>query len=356
MELLKQAQSGKPIDYKGGTIYFCKSPDPFELKYVFKQLLNPTGRFFFVYYSDDSCLVIKMGDKLYRFNLDISSCDSSHSPALFELLKDLFPQNQQSEIQRLIDQCMSPLVIRATQDRKMKVVLKPTRPMLYSGSTITTAINNLANILIAYCIANLDVITPETLESACARAGYIVTGLTPLEHFEDLQFLKHSPVRDAVGDIHPMLNLGVLLRSSGTCFGDFPGRGPIQPRVEQFQKALLQGMYPRANCTLLDNMRSMVASARDVPLPPATLLDLQYKVTIHENRYLPFTADPYSLYLRYRLDDFEISALEEEFGRSGYGEYFNHSAASKILTVDYGLQCTDYQQLDNNRGFEDSHT
>lgn len=354
MERLKQAQSQEDLEINGGILHFCKSPDPFEMQRIFQELYSPSKRFYFVYFSDDACLAIRDGDRILRYNLDISSCDASHSPALFTLLRDIFPTNSQPLVDRLIQQCQSRLCIRATQDRNMKVILQPTRPMLYSGSTITTAINNLANILIAFKISQLTAFTPSDIEKAAAAAGYIVTGTEPLEHFEDLQFLKHSPVFDKFDNIHPLLNLGVLLRASGTTHGDLPGHGPFQARADAYQAALLNGMYPRATFQLIRNMKATVSHAKPSKLNSGDVLSLAHKVV--DSDYPVFEPTARSLYLRYRLDDGEISALERGFGSAGYACFFNHSSASKILEKDYGLKCTDYEALENNRGFEDSYT
>jgi hypothetical protein len=83
------------------------------------------------------------------------------------------------------------------------------RPRLYSGSTLTTAVNNIACLLIALNIADLGAINKASIEGAAERAGYVLTGTDCLETIEDLQFLKHSPVRDTQGVYRPVLNLGV---------------------------------------------------------------------------------------------------------------------------------------------------
>jgi len=348
MEALKRAQSREDLEINGGLVHFCKSPDPFEMQHIFEELHNPTKRFYFVYFSDDACFAVHTPEGIKRYNLDISSCDASHSPALFELLVRLFPSEQRHDVQRLVDQCQAPLKIIATQNPKMQVVIKPTRPMLYSGSTITTAINNLANILIAHALSKLTEFSAMSIERAAASVGYIVTGTEPLENYHDLQFLKHSPVFDADELIRPMLNLGVLLRSSGVCHGDLPGRGPLRPRAEAFQRGLLQGMYPKTDLPWLQQTPGPV-----LKLPYMTQLEIDYKLVSRPD-YPRFTPQTSSIMQRYRLDDADLAELHQ-FGAAGFGDCFRGRAFDKILAKDYELSTTTYEVIESNRAFCDSH-
>lgn len=349
MELLKQAMASEVIEVGDGIAEFIKTPDPRVLERVFRELHSPSKRFYFCFFSDDACFAVHHQGKVLRFNLDISSCDASHTRALFDVLVALFPSRLQKDIRRLVRQCMAPLCLRATQDRTMRVKLKPKNPILMSGSVLTTAINNLANLLICFALSKLRDFTPEDIERAAASVGYIVTGTKPLEQFEDLQFLKHSPVYDLSGEIRPLLNLGVLLRASGTCHGDLPGRGPMQPRAEAFQKALLRGMYPHASFTLLDNMKATVQHASEIDLDLATAASIARKV-VSTPGYSTVYPDPVSLYRRYRLDAAEQSSLENDFGHAGYTHCYNHSAANKILQLDYGLSTVEYSENVNVSG------
>ena len=262
---LKTAQAAEVIEAEGGEFVFCKSPDPFELEKHFNNLINPKGRFYFVYFSDDSCLSIRGEDGVVRlYNLDISSCDASHGPAVFDALIALMPNAQtRADMSKLVQQCQLPLRIVSNANKNHVVFLKPRWPKLLSGSTITTAINNLANFAIAMAIVRGYALAPDDVENpsmvrAAASVGYILTGCKPLAGPHQLQFLKHSPVQDCEGKWRPMLNLGVLVRASMTCDGDFPGRGPLKPRIEAFQRGLLKGAYPYCRFDILNEMTRAV--------------------------------------------------------------------------------------------------
>lgn len=349
-DYLKRAQSEEDIECNGGTITFCKSPDPFALERHFRNLIDPPGRFYYVYFSDDACLAIrrKNSNIVDRYNLDISSCDASHSPALFRLLEEIVPEGQPREdMKRLVAQCKLPLRVLSTNG-KCRIVIQPTREMLYSGSTITTAINNLANISIALAISEMDYTGELNLAGEChelavaaSQAGYIVTGCEPLSCIEDLQFLKNSPVRDIHGVWRPMLNLGVFLRASGTCDGDLPGKGPLEPRARSFQKGLIKCSFPYSNFQL--KQRLMTACGEVDALDHAKVKDqFFYKVALND-KYTPYTVDEESIISRYKLTTVEYSELLDEYGTMRFGFSYNGPSVSKILKKDYGLDTTELE-------------
>jgi len=331
-EFLKRAQE-QIYGVRGGFIQFVKTPDTSILQGVFNNLIQPSGRFYFCCFSDDSCLAVRGEEGVRRFNLDISSCDASHGPGIFNAFIHLFPGQFRDDARILVEQCGLPIRIQSYSDPRRRVVLEPKFPMLYSGSTITTCINNLASMLIAYAVSRVVVFTPDAIIRAARDVGYIIT-LEECTLPEDLQFLKYSPVRDVRGVYRPVLNLGVLLRASGTCRGDLPGRAhvPLEERAAIFQSALLAGLYPATDFTLIRNMR------RGLPAPRA----LREVAQFLEHRVLATTMPPAEfrdedLYLRYRLLGAEIEVINNDFGGARFGEHMNHPVLGKILKRDYGL-------------------
>lgn len=332
-EFLKRAQSAEPFRYKGGEIEFIKDPSPETLQRVFDKLISPPGRFYYCYFSDDACLAVRDGAIVRRYNLDISSCDASHTGALFDALIAIMPQHCADDMRVLVEQCSYALKIRNTLKPKQYVVIRPKTPRLYSGSTITTAINNLANLGIACAIVDAAATTPEAVIAAADSAGYIVT-VDVCNKPDDLQFLKHSPAVDITGVYRPLLNLGVLLRLSGTCKRDLPGQGPVRARAEEFQSALLAGVYAGATFPLLTKLRSR--------LPRRVRSAVQQRVTsILMDRTAPncsaptaFTDD--SVATRYFTDTKHLAELQT-FARVGYLEVLGNEAIAAILRKDYGL-------------------
>lgn len=346
---LKTAQSECPLRINGGDIVFCKSPDPYQLKKHFDNLYDPPARFYYVYFSDDACLAIRRSDgRVDRYNLDISSCDASHSPRLFEMLVDIMPPGMPAtDMQRLVDQCKLPLRVVSHANEKHRIILCPKRAMLYSGSTITTGINNLANILIALAVSELDYtgacnengVCTQLVEAA-ARAGYIVTGCEPLEVFEDVQFLKNSPVLDIFGAWQPLINFGVFLRASGTCDGDLPGTGDLEARGAAFQRGLLACTFPFASSELIDRLRDALGLG-PITTTPSMLDSLSYKTDINSD-YPPFRIETSSFCNRYRLDHADYSDLFNDFASMKFGYAYHGECVSKILLKDYGLTTTEH--------------
>lgn len=343
---VKVAQDSEPIHVNGGVIRFCKSPDMRVLEDVFDNLINLRHRFYFVYFSDDACLSVRMKDGSIRFyNLDISSCDSSHGPEVFEALYNIVPVHVQPDMRRLLSQCEAPLKLVNRENKKEKVLVKPIEPMLYSGWTGTTAINNLANIMIAYGISQLkDFENPDDIRRAAEQAGYIITGWEkPLDTYAKLQFLKHSPVYDTDGLLRPMLNLGVLLRASGMCNYDLPGKkiDGYEERAKRFQRGLLRGAYPRTKFELLELMTATCGEGE--------AYDNEYmkkKVVVEDDTYPTYSVSNLEIAKRYDLGALEHEQFVQTFGRCGFGDLYASPAVEKILKADYDLGCR-YRECDS---------
>jgi hypothetical protein len=335
---IKMAMALEPVEINGGLIEFCPKPAPAALKRVFEQLIDPPGRFYFVLFSDDSCLCIRDGDKLLRFNVDISSCDASHTPALFEALRDVCPPQMKEDVERLIKQCEAEITIYDRNNRARRVVLKPNRPRLYSGSTITTLINNLANLLIALAISEAKIRSKADVILAASCAGYIVT-CEDCSDWHKLQFLKHSPVLDTHGELRALLNPGVLLRLSGACKGDVPGsrKIPLRDRQTDMQGSLLRGAYPYTHCTLLDNMRAKAGTGSEA-CDKVIAKDMEYRVDYSQTTEKDsWRVSSTEMWNRYDLTPHEIVEVEEGFGQCGYGQHFYSEGTNKVLELDYGL-------------------
>lgn len=335
---MKYAFAENPVSTIGGVMEFIPVPSARELERVFAQLEAPTGRFYMSYFSDDACLALRTkSGKLLRCNLDISSCDASHTQALFDMLVEITPKRFKEDMRRLVEQCQTVIKIYDQSDHRRYVKLKPKHARLYSGSTLTTLINNLANILIGRAIAESEINEYADIVTAARRVGYVVT-CEPCEDIRKLQFLKHSPVRDTTGRLRALLNMGVLFRLTGTCKGDLPGttREGIQARAEKFQAALLQGAYPRVSMPLVDRLKRNVAHAKPTARQQAVVeRELLFKVDPKDDER--YTVSSEEVWSRYDLTPFEIVELEEGFAACGFGDHFQSTGAEKVLKRDYGL-------------------
>jgi hypothetical protein len=334
---LKYAMAEIEVRLNGGTARFVPKPGAAALESCMAQLIEPDGRFFFAYHSDDACLTIRTkSGKLIRVNLDISSCDASHTDAIFEMLIEITPDRCKDDMRRLVKQCELGLEIRDLVDKKNRIHLTPRSARLYSGSTLTTLINNIASLSICHSIVNSEIECVEDIVAAAARAGYIVT-CEDCSDIHKIQFLKHSPVYDTTGRLRAMMNPGVLFRLMGTCKGDLPGsrHESLRLRGERFQAGLLQGAYPRVSAPFIDRLKQNVAHA--VPCKRSNEIvakEMLYRTDAHAEAYSVTSSE---MWERYSLTPLQICELEEGLGSCKYGDHYRSSATEEVLLLDYGL-------------------
>jgi len=326
---LKHAMESVPFKYKGATAYFIGSPRPEKLTEAFHNLIDEQSTQF-IFFSDDSCIGVTHNGRRYIYNVDISSCDTSHTESTFDMLKMISRGHDRSLIRRLIAQCEAPLKI-VTRSRRQSVVLEPNTPVLYSGSTLTTLINNLANLTIFMSIVDNNCFSPVQMMRAAEEAGYIIT-LERCETIADVQFLKHSPAK-IDGKYVGVLNLGVIMRSSGTCKLDLPGRKTqtLRERGLNFQGSLMQ-------CYKFSPQHDLIRALtppdfRVVPVSLDSYL-INELTTIEKSVY----EVPISHFLdRYRItlhDYHELIALSRS---ASFGDIIYCNASHAILDKDYKL-------------------
>jgi len=337
-EIIKHAMGDTAIECNGMECDVIIDPRPETLTRVFQKLIDPPGRGYFALYSDDSCLSVRIDGVVRMFNLDIASCDTSHTGQLFHRLRDLCPASARDDVDKLIEQCTLPIRVLDVNDANRQVHLQPNEPTLYSGSTLTTIINCLANVLIFLAIATRDIKAPEDISAAAKTAGYVVTGTDPSEEcntYHSLQFLKHSPVYDTSGRLRPMKNLGVLLRSMGSCKRDLPGRGCLRARGRSFMKGFLHGTYPTQHFTFINTLKSHFEGAI-VDSDMARFIDTEIPHTVAASTE-HWSVDDDEYLARYELTGMEQDEMNELAKYAVLETTIECEAITKILQKDYGL-------------------
>jgi len=329
-EVMKEAMTAAPYHFLGGTVYIFKKAKTEPLTQLFLEAIDPKGRFVAAIFSDDMLLAIRHRGKVERWNIDISKCDKSHSAAMFEQLI-LLSGNNSDGIRSCIDQCTLPIRVESVANHSNKVYLKPEGPILYSGSTLTTVLNNVASFHIMHSIVRGYDGTKQGVLIAAEKVGYLVSA-DYCDIIEDMQFLKYSPVLASTGKYRAVLNFGVLLRASGYCRRDLPGRGPIEKRARDFQAGLLRSTYPCVSFPILEAMRKTAKGSADKYSIHTDKL-LEYKVDHDEELFSVTNED---LLRRYRLTPEEYSHVLS-LGELDYGYVTTAAGVLKILTVDYGL-------------------
>lgn len=327
VDVCKTHLEANPINIGGNTATFVKAPKASLMEDLFAESWTGHEDYTIFVHSDDSLLSIRTQTGRRVFNMDISSCDASHSVALFELLEDLYP-DPHSIIKQLGDQCRSEICIRSV-DRASKVLLRPDGPVLYSGSTLTTLINTVACILIFHSIVHCKAQSCDEIIQAARDVGYLVT-LEECHEVSDMQFLKHSPVLKH-GKFIPVKNFGVFVRSWGVSKKKLPKYKGLSPEdvSTQYQGLLLNGIYGNVTCPFLTWMRSRYPfkyAKKLAKLVEYEPLDIAYSLTDEEffSRYHSAGND-------------SIGQLYKLLGDASAGDVVYSDLADLALRMDYGL-------------------
>jgi len=300
----------KPIIFvkygKRCIILFIPGPRMTVLSGAFDLLINGIyeGEYYsyrFIYFSDDSCVAYDTNDGVVMANVDISSCDASHSRGIFTLAQQLGDLTGQGRIMKLlIKQLCCDIHIPISVDEKGRRVTSHTivyglnTPRLASGSVLTTFINNLASALIGiscgydYCKGS-----DEPISTGSYFAGYYVTSELA-QCPEDLQFLKHSPMMCEVsGDIkyYPVMNLGPFFRQDGCHIGTYPTVKGKKMSVDALAVAhrisVFRGLYPycKFGCSMDSLHTNNIVHNKNVDYDDTTVV-----VVDHDSLFKRYTA------------------------------------------------------------------
>lgn len=324
-EAMKDVLSRRPHVVHNFQLLFVKKACPAVIERMFESLLT---RDCMVLFSDDSCLSINIMGQRRMFNMDISSCDASHTGALFQFLRRITPGPYQATMDALIRQCEQDFTVRSSFNRQNKVVFRSSEATLFSGSALTTLLNGCANMLIGDSIASSNIQSPADIIQAAERAGYIVT-LAECLIPEELQFLKCSPVETPEGWI-PLLNLGVLLRAVGRCRSDLPGQGCLITRAKAFNRGIIHGMYPQVQFTLKRLLQEVNAGDESEASFRAGFESVSLQSS--SSHSLPDEL----VYRRYAATTEQIIELHALVKRATVFSMIHCSLSAAILKIDYG--------------------
>jgi hypothetical protein len=329
--LVKQFMADHILEVNGVEMEFHLHVTTEGLERAFAHLLCPPKRGYIAIFSDDFTASIRDEDGVPQMhNLDIRKCDFSHSKYIFAHLHGKhLPDPIRDNLKTLVKQLELPCRVHSSENRSHMVLLQRDTAFLYSGSTITTVINTQSVAGICIDLALSGACKGADIERSGLNMGYQLSGWTEEERCKtmyDLQFLKHSPVYDTTGRLRAMLNLGVLLRTSGVSKGDLPGRGPLEPRAAAFQSGILRGMYPNASFELLTRMKA------NLPVVERRTVNYLFDQLGNDSDYTVSMMEATS---RYRLSASDVEILLV-LGDAGFGDVLNHRVFHTILHVDYG--------------------
>jgi len=346
MDSIKQAWD-VPFVIGNAHIEFVKAADKTRLAEVFERLLEPGyNKFVFAYHSDDSCVGARCKDGTVNFNGDIKACDGSHRTCIFDALEKFLsvthglPNIHVDALTRAFKYLRSKLVLRYHKDPKQKVVYEFFTMRLYSGSTLTTIINNFANLLIALelerLVPNPCEVTMEEFKLAYVTAGenvgYILKQFT-CSRPEQIQFLKHSPSYVA-GQVVPWMNLGTYVRGFGTFDGDLPHkRRQYRAAAAAFVSGVVRSRLNWGNHAFNDAFHHLIIEDRpQKPRINRVFEADRVKSLGVANLRVPIEA----LASRYSCEPSELEELCHYIGRAELGDVVWLPIVSRIYAMDYG--------------------
>jgi len=286
-----------------------------------------------LYHSDDSCVGVQTSEGRICWNLDIASCDVSHGPKIFELALELTEDSDMAHqcVMKGVAQCHLPAIIPNPYNRHEKIKLLHDIAVLFSGSVLTTLINNIATSLIYlrfFYLLRKRVLSREETEwlliEAAQDMGYVVTleaCMTP----EDVQFLKHSPVMTVDG-YKAVLNIGVILRTLGQCVGDIPVKGyknNLPGAAQAYSAGVVAGWEHAGNHSLLATLREKY------PNGTAILGDKAI------NKVTEFLDDA-DIVRRYGLPESELRDFLKCLREAKLGDEIHSHFADVVMKKDYG--------------------
>jgi hypothetical protein len=321
----------EPFYFQNTRIRFLDSPNKNALRDIFRDMYSSSYTEF-VFYSDDSMVAYTENGRRRWANIDISSCDGSNFEPIFETLRRIMTVAPEyaPDVEGTFQQLLSDLVIKNPENKKEFVVLKTLKRTLFSGSTLTTLVNNVANVMIAISMTN-HLRTRGTLRDAVVDGAYAVgydVTYDDCPNFERLQFLKHSPFMTSEG-LEVNLNLGVILRTFGECDGDLPGKrrlGQVE-LSERFLSELVRSHKHSGFNPVFDAFRQRFVRKQKY----------NYKIVERSISQAPKYVSSDDLTQRYGCSAVEIEDFCMYIRRSKLGEWISHAVARRILHLDYGL-------------------
>jgi len=328
---IKEVLSKTPLPTRWGS-YICVAKSHVDTVSSLFQRMETSN--LFVYHSDDSTVSFVTSEGPFWANLDISSCDASNTQFVFWALLEFAPGIFSNHMLALIDQCAHTCRVGYG---KGNLVFKPKKFFEYSGSLLTTLLNNIASLAIGFHITNgytkrSKAATEQFVKDRLETCGWKCT-LQVCSKIEQVQFLKMSPCRAVDGSIVAILNLGVILRCLGQRRGDLPGKGCLVQRARAFNAGLVRGMVHAGNHSFLRTLQTKFLAHRqreDTVYYNSSAVEGMVR---SENQVL----DDSSVRARYDISSCAYEELCSLVMAADVGDSILCDATRKIMDLDYGL-------------------
>ena len=320
-------------------IIFVNNCDYEVLKNGFEAIVNNRSGIVMMVFSDDAC--ISMYDEqtgvTHFGDLDISTCDASHSGELFRYVIPMTPEGIARKLMRmLVQQCTTAITVKF---HEAKVKLAPQEPVLYSGSTITTFINDIAQLCIFNSICanfrHCDFNHVGDFVKACsARAGYVVTFEDRTGNKHKLTFLKHFPNKDN----EPILCLGTVFRSVYNAKRDVVGSSkiPLRKRCMSHSSGIMKGYCHSGDHAIYQSLAERFNEEGCAPIDVGF-----FTAQISESRTYNPEVSAEELCKRYDVEIRDIEQTVDAIKSWKFGEIFRTKLTSSALSLAYALDAPD---------------
>lgn len=323
-EKIKEWQS-KPRERNGCYIQFIKKSTYSELKGMFDKLLSSLYRFMIFIFSDDAMACVYDGLNRRWLELDISSCDKSHTEEMF---LSYFDVCNVPDVYRGIfrEQIMANIIVRNPEVQSEKIELVPLNMYLQSGSGLTTSLNTHCWMFLFYVVSELGVSDVNDILQVFADCGYDIT-CEIREKFEQCTFLKHNPVIcSCCGQYQPVMNIGAILRASGVAKFTFPGKGSLEEKAINHQSCVMNGL-----------LKGVINDTLSMLNPQTTNEEvISYYAQFRDPETHHFSDE--NLFARYEFSAIDISQLRSDIlSVSRLGMTCYSEQADRIFRRDYGM-------------------
>ena len=260
--------------------YTFTTPRTTDLEHLFKEMANIHSRpntIVFGCFSDDSVIAWNLPSGIGYANVDISSCDSSNGPLLFEIvgrcLMQLCPESGFAYLKQCRQKihCVNP----QNPSQWFKIIF----PSCFegSGTSLTTILNTIASALICFGIIEILLSNPDlSMDEAIIKGAALVGHKVTVDHclhqgryvLEKIQFLKFSPMFTTEKRLIPVRNTGCIIRGLGKIFGDLTPKQiglddnaqawnilSASERFDRYISAVIAGYKNEPHHPLLDGLR-----------------------------------------------------------------------------------------------------
>lgn len=218
------------------------------------------------------------------------------------------------------------------------MLFRPNGPFEYSGTVITTCLNNVSSLSILWHIVRGYKPLPradalEWVRSRLGSLGWVVT-IEECIRFEQVQFLKCSPARSVSGRWLSCLNLGVIFRAFGKTTRDYPGSGDLVGRIKAFNAGVVAGLKFAGEHPLMWMLR------KKFPLGKSLCLKYSWEHLGQEFSSEELDAD--SVMARYEIGGRvlgvgDLECLLDLLWQSSLGDLIIHPVVDAAMQLDYGV-------------------